>query len=108
MFEKIPIWKCGLCGLTEASAFTVCPECRARNSSEIESSGEGAIVASTIIRRPSASSAFDGPINLCVVRLEEGLLVPGHGTPTDAVFKSGTQVRFLEYLHDVPIFEIAT
>ena len=108
MSEKISIWSCGSCGLTEASAFTVCPECRAREVSRKESSGKGTIVASTIIRRPSASSAFDGPINLCVVRLEEGLLVPGHGTPTDAVFKSGTRVRFLEYLHDVPIFEIAT
>ena len=108
MYEKIPIWSCGSCGLTEASAFTVCPECRARDVSRSGSSGKGIIVASTVIRRPSASSAFDGPITLCVVRLEEGLLVPGHGTPTDAVFKSGTRVRFLEYLHDVPIFEIAT
>ncbi len=108
MFEKIPIWKCGLCGLTEASAFTVCPECRSRDVSQLESSGKGAIVAATIIRRPSASSAFDGPINLCVVKLDEGLLVPGHGMPTDAVFKSGMQVKFLKFIHDVPIFEIVT
>lgn len=108
MSEKIPIWSCGSCGITEATTFTICPECRANEVNQSESSGKGTIVASTVIRRPSASSAFDGPITLCVVRLEEGLLLPGHGTPIDTVFKSGTRVRFLEYLHGVPIFEIAT
>ena len=80
---------------------------QARDPSQLESSGRGAIVASTIIRRPSASSAFDGRQS-CVVRLEEVTSGAGPRHAHRCRFQEWDSKLDSEYLHDVPIFEIET
>ena len=103
--EKIQIWKCKDCGKIEPTRSFVCTDCHSRNSEIGFIDSTGIVVASTIIRRPAAGTNFEGPICLCVVKLEADVLVSGHFCRPETV-SSGSRVFAFEYNNDVPIFSL--
>ena len=102
--EKIQIWKCKDCGKIEPTRSFVCTDCHSRNSEIGFIDSTGIVVASTIIRRPAAGTNFEGPICLCVVKLEADVLVSGHFCRPETA--SGSRVFAFEYNNDVPIFSL--
>ena len=99
----IELWVCSQCGNTEPTKTIICASCKSQEIGIKRSKGLGSVVASTIIRRPSAACLFEGPVCLCVVRLDEEVLVSGHFYESRLI-DTGTRVRAFETQHDVPIF----
>ena len=100
---SIPMWVCSDCGNNEPTKTIICPMCNSQSIDIQQSKGYGTIVASTIIRRPSADSLFDEPFCLCVVRMDEQVLISGHYYECRLI-ESGTRVWVLRNKHQVPIF----
>jgi len=99
----IALWVCSQCGNTEPTKTIICASCKSQEIEIKRSKGLGSVVASTIIRRPSAACLFEGPVCLCVVKLDEKVLVSGHFHESRLI-ETGTRVRAFETQNDVPIF----
>ncbi|MEQ9258243.1 MAG: OB-fold domain-containing protein [Roseovarius sp.] len=103
--KDLPLWRCTGCDALASSPVSLCPACRSDCISEIRSPGNGTVAASTVIRRPSAAAVVEGPFGLCVVRLDEGVLVPGH-LPSPETMPVGTPVRIVARRGAVPVFDL--
>lgn len=95
--------KCLECGSLMMPPKPVCPSCYSKSLGWVKLSGRGVVETYTIINVPTTILKGHEPYAVAIVRLEEGVRLPGiiEGvkTPTDVKIGDRVRIRFKRSAH---------
>lgn len=84
---------CDDCNTAGSGPWTLCPACRGRNISNIETPGEGTLLSWTVIRKPPLEYRDQGAYVVALVKLESGIQVLGRLSEEPEDSQLGVAVR---------------
>jgi uncharacterized OB-fold protein len=75
--HELIIQKCKDCGKYQFYPRTMCSHCLSENIEWVKASGKGKLYSYTIAYRGSPAFSANGPYNIAVIELDEGVRMPG-------------------------------
>ncbi len=103
--STLRLLRCAACGLLTVPPRERCAGCLSASLDAVELTGEGTIVAATVIRRPPLALRDRGPYQVVMVHTDAGPIVTGRVDDAVELLAPGARVRVERYEGESPIFE---